>query len=336
MTFASGNHRQVGAVARRLHALLEESIAPARAVQILVAESILPTQSNADPGLPLTSAISSMLVPPASSPGSVPGVVAHVAGCEARGRGEMALRLLARQGIQRAQGRTSLGVITVELVVLMVVLAIHAIFVLPQFHEMFDAAGLELPAFTRLVLAMIGPSSPLISIAALALLILLMWRMVPFVFGPLLRPLDRLLLALPLIGAKMRQGNSDRISGWLGSAAVDATSQLTAVEAARAWHRGEALSRACAEVLRAAATGKEIIACLKEARGFDSEFHAALAISDREDALAALRARWRSVGALPEFQSSLTPALVQTGIGIVIAAAVIAMYLPIFKLASLL
>jgi type II secretory pathway component PulF len=90
------------------------------------------------------------------------------------------------------------------------------------------------------------------------------------------------------------------------------------------------------EVLRAAATGKEILACLKEARGFDSEFHAALAISEREDALATLRARWRSVGALPEFQSSLTPALVQTGIGIVVAATVIAMYLPIFKLASLL
>lgn len=234
MASASGSHRQVAAVARRLHALLEESIAPARAVQILVAESILPTQSNADSSRPLSSAIASMLAPPAGSPGSVPSVVAHVAGCEARGRGEMALLLLARQGIQRAQGRTSLGVITVELVVLMIVLAIHAIFVLPQFQSMFDAAGTELPAFTRLVLALIGPSSPFIGIAALALLILLMWRIVPFVFGPLLRPLDRLLLALPLIGEKIRQGNSDRISGWLGSAAVDATSQRTAIEAAQA------------------------------------------------------------------------------------------------------
>lgn len=336
MTSASRVHRQVADVSRRLSALLEESVAPAKAVQILVAESILPAQAGTTPTLPLSAAIASIMAQSANRSGSVPSIAAHVAGCESQGRGEAALRLLGRGRIRRAQGRTSLGVIGVELVLLMLVLAILSIFVLPQFQVMFDSTGTPMPAFTRMVFALIGPTGPVLWVGALGLLILLVWRIFPCMFGPLLRPLDRLLLALPLIGEKMRQSNSDRISGWLGSAAADAPSQQTAIEAAQAWHSGDPLSRECAEILRAASTGKEIFACLKDARGFDKEFRAALAISDREDALAALRARWRSADSLPEFQSSLTPALVQVVLGIVVAAAVIAMYLPIFKLAALL
>lgn len=336
MTSASMVHRQVTEVSRRLSALLEESVAPARAVQILVAESILPAQASTTSTLPLSAAIASIIPRPANHSGSVPSIVAHVAGCESRCRGEAALRLLGRGRIHRAQGRISLGIVTVELVLLMLVLAIHSIFVLPQFQVMFDSTGTPMPAFTRMVFAFIGPTGPVLWIGALGLLILLAWRMFPFVLGPLLRPLDRLLLALPLIGEMIRQSNSDRISSWLGSAAADAPSQQVAIEAAKAWHSGDPLSRECAQVLRLAASGKEIFACLKEARGFDEEFRAALAISDREDALAALRARWRNADSLAELQSSLTPVLVQVVLGIVVAAVVIAMYLPIFKLAALL
>lgn len=336
MTSASRVHRRVAEVSRRLSALLEESVAPAKAVQILVAESVLPAQAGTTSTLPLSAAIASVIPQPANRFGSVPSIAAHVAGCESQCRGEAALRLLGRGMIRRAQGRTSLGVVGVELLLLMLVLAIHSIFVLPQFQVMFDSTGTPMPAFTRMVFALIGPTGPALWIGALGLLILIVWRIFPFVFGPLLRPLDRLLLALPLIGEKIRQGNSDRISAWLGSAAADAPSQQVAIEAAQAWHSGDPLSRECAQVLRLAASGKEIFTCLKEARGFDKEFRAALAISDREDALAALRARWRSTDSLPELQSSLTPALVQIVLGIVVAAVVIAMYLPIFKLAALL
>ncbi len=336
MASASAVRRTVAEVSRRLLALLDESVAPANAVQILVAQSTLPPQSETDAAVPLSSAIKSIIPRPGIViPNSAASVADYVRACETRGLGDSALRLLAQLKIRRAQGRTSLAVIGVEFIIVNLVLTMNAIFVFPQFASMFKATQTPMPAFTRFVFALIGPSGPYIWAGVFVLLFLMIWRNFPLLFGDLLRPIDRLLLALPLVGTAIRQSNSDRISGWLGFAAADAASQRAAVEAARAWFRGNLLSRECAQVLHAADAGKEMIACLAEARGFDREFHADVSIPDRADSLAALRARWRIAPTLPESRSPLAPVLAQIALGVVVAAVVIALYLPIFKLASL-
>jgi type IV pilus assembly protein PilC len=334
MASASAVRRYVAEVSRRLVALLDESVAPAKAVQILVDEAILPAQSSEEPALPLSSAIKSIIPKPGAVPNSAASVADYVRACELQGRGASALKLLGRLKIKRAQGRTSLATIGVEFILLTFVLLIHSIFVLPQFKSMFDAAGTPLPMFTRVVFAAIGPSGPFIGIVVLVLFFLIMWRIFPFLIGPLLRPIDRLLLALPLIGPAIRRNNGDRISGWLGFAAPDAPSQKAAVEAARAWFRGDMLSRECADVLRAANAGKDITACLADARGFDREFRTVVSISDRTDSLAALRARWRVADTLLEQRSAIAPALAQIVLGVIVGAVVIALYLPIFKIAA--
>jgi type II secretory pathway component PulF len=335
MASASAVRRYVAEVSRRLVALLDESVAPAKAVQILVDETILPAQSSEEPALPLSSAIKSIIPKPGAIPNSAASIADYVRACELQGRGASALKLLGRLKIKRAQGRTSLATIGIEFVLLTLVLSIHSIFVLPQFKSMFDAAGTPMPMFTRIVFAAIGPSGPFIGIVVLVLFFLILWRIFPFLIGPLLRPIDRLLLALPLIGSTIRQHNSDRISGWLGFAAPDAPSQKAAIEAARAWFRGNLLSRECAEVLRAANGGKDITACLAEARGFDREFRTVVLISDRTDSLAALRARWRVADTLMEQRSAIAPALAQIILGILVGAVVVSLYLPIFKISSL-
>jgi len=335
MASASTIRRNVAEVSRRLLALLEESVSPANAVQILVTEEILPSQANADPALPLSSAIHSIIPRPGILPNSAASVGDYARACESRGRGDVALRLLSRLSIKRVQGRVSLAAIGIEFVLLLFVLLIHSLFVLPQFKAMYDAAGKTLPVFTQLVIGLIGPSRPFIWIGVFLLLVLIAWRVFPLLFGPLLRPLDRLLLALPLVGSAIRQNNSDRISGWLGFAAPDAPAQRAAVEAARAWFLGNLLTRECAAVLAMADGGKDINACLAQARGFDREFHNVIALADRADSLAALRARWRIADTLPERRSTIEPALVQIALGVLVAAIVIALYLPIFKLAAL-
>ena len=335
MASASAVRRYVAEVSRRLVALLDESVAPAKAVQILVDETILPAQSSEEPALPLSSAIESIIPKPGAIPNSAASVADYVRACELQGRGASALKLLGRLKIKRAQGRTSLATIGVEFVLLTFVLLIHSIFVLPQFKSMFDAAGTPMPMFTRIVFAAIGPSGPFIGIVVLVLFFLILWRIFPFLIGPLLRPIDRLLLALPLIGSTIRIHNSDRISGWLGFAPPDAPSQKAAIEAARAWFQGNMLSRECADVLRAANGGKDITACLADARGFDREFRAAVSISDRTDSLAALRARWRVADTLLEQRSAIAPALAQIVLGVIVGAVVVALYLPIFKIAAL-
>lgn len=336
MASASTIRRSIAAASRRLVALLDEAVAPRNAVQILAAEGNLPAQTGADSALPLSAAIGSIAPHKGGYAGSGESIVAYVAACESRGRGDAALRLLGRLKVTRATGRTSLGVIGLELALLVIVLLIHSIFVLPQFQAIFESADTPLPAFTQVVFALIGPSSPFVYVALVLLLLLLIWRLFPSVIGPLLQPMDRMLLALPLAGARIRQSNSDRISGWLGFAGADAPSQRAAIEAAQAWYSGDLLARACAEVLRAASAGTPVAECLAKARGFDSEFRAAISLPDREDSLASLRARWRIAATLPERSSSLEPALLQIALGVIVAAVVIAMYLPLFKMASLL
>jgi type IV pilus assembly protein PilC len=335
MASASAVRRYVAEVSRRLLALLGESVAPAKAVQILVAERILPAQSSGDAApLPLSSAIKSIMPSPVRAV-SAAGVGDYVAACESQGRADAALQLLGRLKVKRARGRTSLAAIGVEFLLLVFVLLIHSIFVLPQFKAMFDAAGTPMPKFTQLVFGLIGPSGPFIWAIFLALLVVFIWRTLPIMLGPLIRPIDGLVLALPLVGSAIRQGNSDRIAGWLGFASTDAASQRLAIEAAKTWFRGDMLSRECDRILHAAGAGKELAACLAQARGFDSEFHAVVSLSDRADSLAALRARWRIAETLPEHQSQLEPVLAQIALGVVVAMIVIALYLPIFKLASL-
>ncbi|MEZ5462102.1 hypothetical protein [Dokdonella sp.] len=335
MASAANVRRHLAEVSRRLLALLEESVTPANAVQILVAEKILPPQAGSASEFPLSSAISAIIPSSGNLPNSAEHVASFVHDCETRGRGKSALRLIGRQKIKRAQGRVSLGLIGIELILLVIVLTIHSIFVLPQFKAMFEAANTPMPAVTQLVYALIGPSGPFIYVGIFVLLALVIWRVFPFLFGPLLRPIDRLLLTLPLVGSAIRQSNSDRISGWLGFAAANSSSQKAAIEAAKDWYMGDILARECAAILHSAHLGQDISTLLECAPGFDSAFRAALRISDSEDSLAAMRARWRIADTLPEHQSAIAPALAQIAIGVVVAAVVIAMYSPIFKLGAL-
>jgi hypothetical protein len=335
MANASAVRRRVADVSRRLVALLDESVTPTNAVQILVAEKLLPAQAGAEPSLPLSSAMESILAGGGIVPNPIARVAEYVRNCESNSRGDLPLRLLGELRIKRARGRTSLGAIGVEFIVLGIVLVIQSIFVLPQLKATFDAVGVPMPEFTRMVFALVGPSGPFLYAGFLALLIVAVWRLFPFLLGPLIRPIDRTLLALPLVGTAMRRSNSNRMSGWLGFSGCEASSQRTVIEAAQAWYQGDLLSRECAAVLRACDAGKEISACLAQARGFDNEFHTAISMSNREDSSAALRARWRAAATLPERQSGMEPALVQVILGVLVAAVVIAMYLPIFKLGSL-
>lgn len=326
--------RYIAEISRRLGALLEESVPPNKAVQLLVAQKFLPAQSNAANEQPLASAIESIIRPPRVLPTSAVSVAKYVRACESNGRGASALKLLGRLRIRRQQGMLSTPVIGVEFLLVLLVLLIHSIFVLPQLKAIFENAGTPLPAFTRLVLAIIGPWGSFLTVAALLVIVVSVWRYMPILLGPVLRPVDRLVMVLPLVGRAVRQSNSDKISGWLGFAASDLMAQRAAIEAARAWYVGTILSRECEHILHVAKSPENLIPCLARAPSFDSEFRAVLSEPNRDDALAALRARWRIAETLPERRSALVPVLAQIILGVIVAAVVIALYLPIFKLAS--
>lgn len=322
---ARTRHR-IAAISRRLMALQEESVTPANAVRLLVAESILPTQANADSTRPYSSALASVIAQAGPSSKSLLPVVEHVGRCESSDEAMRALPLLTLSWVQRKGGPNSFAVIAIELALLLVVLLVHSIFVLPQMQAVFDAAGTPMPSFSRLVFALISPSSPVVWVLVAVFLILLAWRFVPAMLGPV----------LPLLDPALRQRNSDRICAWLGSAEQDEASQRSALTAAQAWHSRDALGRICARVLRETAPGTSVHTSLARARGIDPGLRASLALPNREDVRIALRARARLAGSIPEDSATLALPLFQVALGMVVAAVVIALYQPIFKLGSVL
>lgn len=324
---------QVAGVARRLDALLDESVAPLDALDILVAQQHLPARIDSTADQPLASAVRTALAHAGFPQRSVELIGNFLRDCEVRGHGQRAVRLLGRVDEARRRSlreRAAYGVIAIEFLLLVLVVAIQSIFVLPQFEAIFEASAMPLPALTRFLLA----AQPLISFIALVALITLIGLVFPILLRPIRRPLDRLLLAVGATGEVLRKRNSDLLCGWLGLAASTPASQRTAIEAAQVWHADELLARVCAIVLSGAGQGENLSLRIDQSHGFDRDFQSTMKIAGDKERSSAMRARWRNVESLPEHPPGKAPVVVHVILGVLIALAVIAMYQPIFKLGA--
>jgi type IV pilus assembly protein PilC len=327
MPINSTTRHRLSRAAARLLALRKETMPTTTATAMLIADGSLPPNATIDASAPLASALRNAVPTDANE------IVDFVRRCESNGRGDDALGLLAQMEPPRGASNGSLVIIACEFIVLMVVLLIYALIVLPELSAVFSAYGVKLPAFTRDVFAVVTLLLPVIVLAFLLLLVGLLWRSLPFVFGPLLKPLDRLVLALPAVGPMVRHRNSVAMAGWLGFAPAEEASFRAAVSAARVWSRG-ILSRVCTRVL-AQDSEHSIVARLAASNGFDREFTAAAAMSAGDDAQKAWRAQWNLAR---ERRCETEPSRIaplHIALGIVIATLVIAMYLPIFQIGML-
>jgi len=327
MPLSSAVRKRVVAVAGRLLALREESATPLQAANLLISGGVVPGSELIDETAPFAVAIRR------SIPESGARVADYVQAAEQQGRGEEALRFLSRVDSASRRWQGPLLLASVEFASLLFVLLIYGLFVLPQFRAVFEAAGARLPQFTELVTTLVAPASPLAWLMVLALLILFAWRFVALLLGPLVRPLDRLALALPEIGDMLKHGNAVRLAGWLGHGSSDPAATRLALEAARSWHPRSTLTRACDAVLAQARKGRELFACLADSDAFDRDFRATVA--QPATALLSLRARWRSSSDAVELPHGAFAKLIHAVIIVVIGAVIVALYLPIFKLAAM-
>jgi hypothetical protein len=320
--------RTVVDVAGRLAALIDESETARSAASILTAQGVVSTRSTSSSEAPLYSALLGALPKYAS------GIAEYVRVSEAQHRGEEVVRFLSQLKPESRRSSMPLGVIGVEFIVALFVVLIYGIFVLPQMKAvMTNVAGVQLPKFTELVFALVSPLSPLIWIVALLIMGGIVWRILGLLFGRWMGPLDRLVLAMPVAGTRMRRYNSEQMSGWLGFAPADDAGRRAALDAARIWHRG-VLSRSCARILANAESGRDVAAYLSSSSAFDQEFGRTLSNSNHDECGKTLRSRWRACARAPDFGDASLAALVHLMVGIVIGAIVIAMYLPLFKLAA--
>lgn len=312
-------------IATHLLALREESVAPATAAGLVVSGA---TSVHVDSEKPLTAIFRR------AAPSDANAVVDFVGACESQGRGEDALRVLAQATLHRAGRRSPLTLIATEAAVLMIVLAVYALFVLPQLKATFDAHGVELPALTQGVFVVLSFLLPVIGAIAITGVVAVVWRFSPLLLGPLVRPLDRIALKLPGIGASLRRQNSVRVAGWLGIAPANAEAQRVAVDAACVWSPG-LTARLCTSALTRDVAGTDLVRRLAGTNGFDNDFTAAAAMTDRADTQKALRALWRLGSKQRDDAPPPWIGVLHLGLGIVVAMLVIAMYMPIFRIGTL-
>jgi type IV pilus assembly protein PilC len=227
------------------------------------------------------------------------------------------------------------------MVVAVVVTAILLIFVIPQFESMFKGFGADLPTFTKMVVNLSvfvrgqGGVAILIGVGAAG------WAFTFFqkrskkfrIF------LDVVTLRLPIIGPIMRKAAIARYARTLStmfSAGVPLVEALESVAGATGNHVYE---KAILEMRDEVSTGQRLFRSMETTELFPNMVVQMMAIGEESGSLDARAAKVadfyeEDVDNAVDSLSSLLEPLIMAILGVLVGGLVVAMYLPIFKMAS--
>ncbi len=224
--------------------------------------------------------------------------------------------------------------------VALVVSAILLVFVVPQFEEVFKSFGADLPAFTQMIVGLSRFMVAwwwlilLIIVAAVAAFIFFYKRSLKFQHF-----LDKVVLRVPIIGTIMHNSAVARFARTLGvtfAAGVPLVEALGTVAGAT----GNSLyEQAVYRIRDDVAVGYQVNMAMKQVNLFPHMVVQMTAIGEEAGALDAMLLKVAEfyemeVNNAVDALSSLIEPFVMVIIGVLVGSMVIAMYLPIFKLAS--
>ncbi len=225
-------------------------------------------------------------------------------------------------------------------VVAIVVTAILMVFVIPEFESLFQGFGADLPAFTRFVIDI----SNFVRAQGWILLI----AMVAGVVGLLEAKkrnrgvqhfFDRALLKLPIIGAILNKSAIARYARTLSTtfaAGVPLVEALTSVAGATG---NIVYETAVIRMRDEVATGQRLQRAMENTDLFPNMVNQMIAVGEESGSLDAMSAKVadfyeEEVDNAVDSMSSLLEPLIMAILGVLVGGLVIAMYLPIFKMGS--
>ncbi|MCC4599797.1 type II secretion system F family protein [Xanthomonas melonis] len=224
--------------------------------------------------------------------------------------------------------------------VALIVSAILLIFVVPQFEEVFKGFGAELPAFTQLIVS----ASRFMVSYWLPMLFLTIGSIGGFIFAYKRSPrmqhgMDRLVLRIPVIGQIMHNSSIARFSRTTavtfraGVPLVEALGIVAGATGNKVYE--EAVLRMRDDV----AVGYPVNTAMKQVNIFPQMVIQMTAIGEEAGALDSMLFKVaeyfeQEVNNAVDALSSLLEPMIMVFIGTVVGGMVIGMYLPIFKLAS--
>ncbi|MGB7756894.1 MAG: type II secretion system F family protein [Salinisphaera sp.] len=229
---------------------------------------------------------------------------------------------------------------TAVIIVAIIVMGILLYFVVPQFQSLFRGFGADLPAFTLMV---IGLSETVQH---------WWWLILGIVIGAgygfvvarrrsrrFRRALDRILLRVPVVGSIVDNAAVARFSRTLATMFAAGVPLVEALDSVARAAGNVAFEEAIHQMRGQVESGQRLELAMANTGRFPSMAHQMIKIGEEAGALDAMCGRVADfyeseVDAQVDGLSSLLEPMIMAVIGVLVGGLVIAMYLPIFKLGS--
>lgn len=229
---------------------------------------------------------------------------------------------------------------TAVIVVAFIVSAILLIFVVPQFQELFRGFGADLPAFTQMVVNL----SVWMQAYWWIMLIAIAGTGYGFIEAKkrsrkFAHTLDRLILKLPIIGDILTKAIIARYARTLSTMFAAGVPLVEAMESVAGAAGNQVYAEGILQMRDDVATGQQLQLAMTQTGLFPNMVNQMVAIGEESGSLDAMLAKVadfyeQEVDDAVDGLSSLLEPLIMAVLGILVGGMVVAMYLPIFKMGS--
>lgn len=226
------------------------------------------------------------------------------------------------------------------LVVAFIVTAILLIFVVPQFESMFNDFGAQLPAFTQMVLSMSEWLRDkwwlalIIVIAFVTVFRIALYRSIKFK-----RFMDRFVLKVPVLGKILKLAAVARYSRTLSTTFAAGMPLIEALETVAVATGNSVYSDAVLAIREDVTTGQTLNQAMRNTQVFSNLVVQMVLIGEESGALESMLAKVadnfeEDVDIAVDSLSSLLEPMIMVVLGLLVGGLVVAMYLPVFELGS--
>ncbi|WP_260294958.1 type II secretion system F family protein [Sedimenticola hydrogenitrophicus] len=226
------------------------------------------------------------------------------------------------------------------IIVALIVTALIMIFVIPQFESLFSSFGGDLPAFTKMVVAMSEWMTSYWWLLLGAIIIAVYSFSYTFKRSRKMRQfIDRALLKTPIIGVILNKASIARFSRTLATMFAAGVPLVEALESVAGATGNTIYSDAVMRMREDVATGQSLQLSMKQQQLFPHMVIQMVAIGEESGALDHMLTKVadffeEEVDNAVDALSSLLEPFIMVIIGTLVGGLVVAMYLPIFKMAS--
>jgi type IV pilus assembly protein PilC len=239
----------------------------------------------------------------------------------------------------KAQVKGAMTYPIVTLVIAVVVLAVILVFVIPVFEEMFADFGGELPVPTQIVVAMsdMAKSKIVYIIIGLFLFIVAFKKIYGTEKGR--EMVDNLLLKIPIFGDLLRKVAVAKFTRTMGTMLASGVAILEALDIVAKTAGNKTVEKAIYSVRKGIAEGRTMADPLAQSGVFPSMVCQMISVGESTGALDAMLGKIadfydEEVDQAVENLTALIEPFMLVFLGVTIGGLVIAMYLPIFKMAG--